>query len=127
MTDEQMPQTMEEIMHPGIATRRDPDFPDAPVGWKPQQARDYANEIGLTLAEGHWDLVRALHSFYKSHENRPINLRELHDALNERFHAKGGLQHLYGLIPSGPVSVGCHLAGLEPPAGSSDKGGGTAA
>ncbi|GAB4354771.1 MAG: hypothetical protein Kow006_20740 [Gammaproteobacteria bacterium] len=127
MSEEQTPQSMEEIMNPGVATRRDPDFPDAPLGWKRQQAEEQAAVHGLTLSEEHLELIRALQSYYRQHENRHINLRELHDALEERFHAKGGLKYLYGLIPSGPVTVGCHLAGLEPPAGSTDQGGGTTA
>jgi tRNA 2-thiouridine synthesizing protein E len=32
------------------------------------------------------------------------------------------MKFLYKLLPGGPVSQGCRLAGLEPPAGSTDPG-----
>jgi len=51
-----------------------------------------------------------------------INARELHDALEERFHSRGGMKFLYDLFPGGPVTQGCRLAGLEPPAGSHEEG-----
>ncbi len=126
MTDEHMPQTMDEIMNPGIATQRDPAFPDAPIGWNQQQATEYAAGEGFELTGDHWEVVRALQHYYKRHENQSINKRELHDALDEKFHAKGGLKYLYGILPSGPLAVGCRLAGLEPPAGSTDAGIGSA-
>ena len=47
-------------------------------------------------------------------------MRELHDALDEHFHAKGGMKFLYTVLPGGPVAQGCRLAGLTPPAGSVD-------
>jgi len=99
-----------------------PDFPDAPEGWTQEEAIGIAAEDGLDPGSAHWDLVRALQEFYSRHEEGRINSRELHDALEERFHASGGMKHLYKLFPGGPVTQGCRLAGLEAPAGSSDKG-----
>jgi len=100
-----------------------PDFPNAPEGWTQEQATSKAAEDGLSLGSGHWDMIRALQEFYARHEDVPsINSRELHDALEERFHTSGGMKHLYKLFPGGPVTQGCHMAGLEPPAGSSDPG-----
>ena len=48
-------------------------------------------------------------------------MRVLHDALDEKFHVKGGMKVLYEMFPGGPVAQGCRLAGLEAPAGAVDK------
>ena len=56
-----------------------------------------------------------------------VNLRELHDALDEKFHRQGGIRHLYRLFPGGPVAQGCRIAGLKAPAGATDKGFGSVA
>ena len=50
-----------------------------------------------------------------------MNRRLLHDALNEKFHHKGGLGYLYRLLPGRPIAQGCRLSGLEVPAGSVDQ------
>jgi TusE/DsrC/DsvC family sulfur relay protein len=99
-----------------------PDFPNAPEGWTQAEATSQAAEDGLSAGNGHWDMVRALQEFYSRHDDPRINSRELHDALEERFHSNGGMKYLYELFPGGPITQGCRLAGLEPPAGSSDKG-----
>jgi tRNA 2-thiouridine synthesizing protein E len=99
-----------------------PDFPNAPEGWTQEQATSKAAEDGLSVSSGHWDLVRALHEFYSRHDEPRVNSRELHDALEERFHSNGGMKYLYELFPGGPVTQGCRLAGLEPPGGGADTG-----
>lgn len=112
-------------------TRRPPGevgFPDAPPGWSTEEARETADADGLYLSEAHWDVVRALQSFFARHEGAAgVNLRELHDALDERFHAIGGLRQLYKLFPGGPVAQGCRIAGLKAPALSQDSGFGSVA
>jgi tRNA 2-thiouridine synthesizing protein E len=112
-------------------TRRPPveaGFPDAPPGWTAEQAREAADADGLYLSESHWEVVRALQSYFARHEGGAgINLRELHDALEERFHATGGLRELYRLFPGGPVAQGCRIAGLKAPAHSQDSSFGSVA
>jgi tRNA 2-thiouridine synthesizing protein E len=98
-------------------------FPHAPAGWSLDAARLAAADEGLEPGGEHWETVRALQEYYARHaEGPPVNARELHDALEERFHARGGMKYLYRLFPGGPVAQGCRLAGLEPPAGSVDTG-----
>ena len=99
-----------------------PDFPNAPAGWTQEQATSQATADGLSAGSEHWDMVRALQEFYSKHDDPRINSRELHDALEERFHSQGGMKYLYDLFPGGPVTQGCRLAGLEPPGGSTDTG-----
>ena len=74
----------------------------------------------LTLGDDHWAVVRGLQEFFARHEYGVVNLRELHDALDEKFHHKGGMKYLYALLPGGPIAQGCRLAGLKPPRGAVD-------
>lgn len=104
-------------------TSKPEDFPHALPGWSQQGAAQVAATEGITAGADHWEAVRALQEFYARHDDGPaIHIRELHDALEEHFHSRGGMKFLYQLFPGGPVSQGCRLAGLQPPAGSSDPG-----
>ena len=78
--------------------------------------------MGLEPGEDHWEEVRALQEYFARHESDVVNSRELQDALDEKFHSKGGLKYLYTLFPGGPITQGCRLAGLETPPGSGDSG-----
>jgi len=105
----------------------DPQFPHAPDDWTRKSALEVARSEGLALGDDHWDVIRGLQQFYRRHEDGPINLRELHDALEEKFHHKGGLRFLYSLLPGGPIAQGCRLAGLKPPAAAVDPSFGSVA
>lgn len=70
--------------------------------------------------------MRALQELCMHNAEPALNTRDMHDALDEHFHAKGGIKHLYELLPKGPLAQGCLLAGLEPPAGTQEKGMGSA-
>lgn len=98
------------------------DFPNAPSGWSRDVAASIVAAEGLEPDDGRWEAVRALQEYYARHADVSIHTRDLHDALEERFHANGGMKYLYRLFPGGPVAQGCRIAGLEPPAGSTDKG-----
>jgi tRNA 2-thiouridine synthesizing protein E len=98
-------------------------FPYAPAGWTPEIALNTARDEGLAPGDEHWEVVRALQEYFARHAEEPmIHQRELHDALEELFHRRGGMRYLYSLFPKGPVAQGCRLAGLQAPAGSVDKG-----
>jgi tRNA 2-thiouridine synthesizing protein E len=100
-----------------------PGFPHAPNGWSQAAAVASARTIGLEPGESHWEAVRALQEYFARHDDQPgIRMRELHDALEEKFHARGGMKYLYELFPGGPIHQGCQLAGLPVPAGSADLG-----
>jgi TusE/DsrC/DsvC family sulfur relay protein len=106
----------------------DPDFPYAPLDWTRDEAREIAQKEGLELTEDHWEAVRALQSYYAHHEDHAvINLRDLHDALDECFHQKGGLKYLYGLFPGGPIAQSCRIAGLKAPFLATDRSFGSVA
>ncbi len=97
-------------------------FHHAPSDWSEGDARELAEQEGLELKDDHWAVVRALQEYCSRHECSKYSVRELHDALDERFHEQGGYKYLYKLFPGGPIAQGCRLAGLEPPAGSVDLG-----
>lgn len=112
------PQTMQDIMNPN-AVLRDPAFPHAPADWNRDHAAAVALADGLNLSDDHWEVIGVLQRFFGA--DTPPNVRMLHDALEEHFHARGGLKYLYGIFPGGPVAQGCRLAGLKAPAGALDK------
>ncbi|MXZ80941.1 MAG: TusE/DsrC/DsvC family sulfur relay protein [Gammaproteobacteria bacterium] len=101
-------------------SKPDPDmFPHAPQGWDVDEALTRAGSLGIELTDDHWEVVAALQEYCSKHE--VVNRRELVDALNEKFHIKGGTRFLYYLFPGGPVAQGCTVAGLEVPFGSVDR------
>lgn len=116
------PQSMQEVLHPGSDADRDPLFPHAPEDWRREYAVAIARDEGIELEDDHWEALRALHDYFARHDSARINTRELHDALNEKFHAKGGIKYVYQLFPAGPIAQGCRLAGLQAPASAADKG-----
>jgi tRNA 2-thiouridine synthesizing protein E len=122
-----MTSLMDEIVGGGAAAGKDPNFPHAPEGWTPALAANAALGEGLKLGDEHWEAVRALQAYYARHETPGVNMRELHDALEEKFHPQGGIRRLYMLFPGGPIAQGCRIAGLKAPAGATDKGFGSVA
>jgi tRNA 2-thiouridine synthesizing protein E len=114
-----MADSMKDILHPGSGTGPSAAFPHAPQDWSEAAATEVAQSEGLTLDDNHWEVVRALQEYFA--RNAQANIRELHDALDEKFHAQGGRKFLFKLLPGGPVAQGCRLAGLTPPAGAESK------
>lgn len=111
----------------GREANPDPQFPHAPADWTRASAEQAAQQDGLAMHDDHWEVIRGLQEFYDRHEDAPINLRDLHDALEEKFHHKGGVKYLYTILPGGPIAQGCQLAGLKPPGGAVDKSFGSVA
>ncbi len=100
-------------------------FPNAPDNWDINAASTTAKADGINLSDDHWDLIRALQEYY--HKVEFPKLRQIKDALEEKFHSRGGMKYLYKIIPGGPVAEGCRLAGLNIPAGAIDKSFGSTA
>jgi tRNA 2-thiouridine synthesizing protein E len=106
----------------------DPSFPYAPLDWTREDATRTARAENLALTEAHWEVIRALQNYYAHHDDTSvISLRDLHDALDEHFHAQGGLKYLYALFPGGPIAQSCRLAGLKAPFMASDRSFGSVA
>ncbi len=100
-------------------------FPNAPQNWSLDTAKKTANADGIQLNEDHWDLIRALQEYY--HKVEFPHLRQIKDALEEKFHSRGGMKYLYQIMPGGPVAEGCRLAGLNVPVGAIDQSFGSVA
>ena len=100
-------------------------FPNAPVGWSLQDAEAVAKTDGFSMTDDHWQLIGALQEYYTKVDHP--KLRQVKDALEEKFHSQGGLKYLHQIIPSGPVAEGCKLAGLNVPPGTVDKSFGSVA
>ncbi len=96
-------------------------FAYATGDWSPQKALEQASLEDIFLSEDHWEVVRALQEYFARNELRHRNMRGVHDALDEHFHARGGMKYLYQLFPRGPVAQGCRLAGLPVPALAVDR------
>ena len=117
--------TMNDVLHPGQNRESDPQFKDAPEGWHKADAEKLAAQSGITLSEDHWETIRILQACFAEDQSPPR--RRLRDALEARFGAAGGLSYLHQKFPGGPITQGCQLAGLHPPAGSKDPSFGTVA
>lgn len=102
-------------------TSTEPGFPHAPTDWREVDAVALATRQGLQLGTDHMEALAALQAYFAGHDKPQWNMRELHDALDERFHSRGGMRYLYKLFPGGPVAQGCELAGLPVPAGARDS------
>ena len=113
---------MNAITKTGNGTPKDSEFPHAPPDWTPAAALETARVEGLTPGPDHWEALRALQEYFARNEGIAVNMRELHDALEEKFHHKGGIKALYLLFPGGPVAQGCRMAGLKVPPGAIDRG-----
>ena len=122
-----MTSLMDEITGHDSGAGKNTLFPHAPEGWTSAFALEAARAENLELGDEHWDALRALQEYFARHESASINLRELHDALDEKFHRRGGIKLLYRLFPGGPIAQGCRIAGLKAPAGAVDKGFGSVA
>ena len=100
-------------------------FPHAPYDWSPDEALVIAKIEEVDISEDHWEVVRSLQEYYKKVESP--RLRQVKDALDERFHSRGGIKYLHGILPGGPVAQGCRLAGLHVPARAVDQSFGSVA
>ena len=112
---------LEAIKEAEGVSSKEPRFPHAPDGWTRESALKLAQQEGLELGADHWETVRALQEYYAKHQDITLSMREVHDALDENFHSKGGIKYLYQLFPGGPIAQGCRIAGLKAPAGATDK------
>lgn len=104
----------------GRSIETNTDFPYAPPDWTPEDAMRQAKIEGINLSNAHWETIRALQEYFARNADAHVSMRNLHDALDEHFHAEGGIKFLYQIFPRGPVAQGCRLSGLQMPASAQD-------
>ncbi len=89
------------------------------TAWNEDMAREAAQAEGLALTDEHMDVICFLRDHFA--ECGPeANARNLLRNMEEAYIEQGGRKYLYKLFPRGPVTQGCHLAGLPTPAGNVD-------
>ncbi len=98
-----------------------PGYPHAPADWSEDEAINWRVRRGLNWAMTIWRHCGPYRNISRNTKYHGLHSRELHDALDEKFHIKGGMRYLYTLFPGGPVAQGCRLAGLPIPAGAIDR------
>jgi len=118
-----MQNTDYEVVNPGFLFKPNSKFPFAPPDWREQDALLVAKQLKIDMDEEHWEIVRALQEYYFKHQR--IRVRELLDALDEKFHYLGGAKFLLQKFPGGPINQGCCIGGLTSPSGTFDLAYGT--
>ena len=88
--------------------------------WDEKIAEQRAAELGISLTEPHWQVVRFLRHHYQCN-GLVRHSRELVEDLDTLFADKGGRRYLYSLFPRGPVVQGTYIAGLPRPPGATDN------
>jgi len=111
---------MIESLNPQAMDRKHSNFPYAPESWEESDAERMAREEGVEFGPDQRELVGALQEYFSKHDKPDIHMRELHDALEEKFHRKGGVKYLNKLFPGGPIAQGCRIGGLPVPPGAVD-------
>ena len=85
--------------------------------WKESISEEMARIDGIILAEGHWEVIKFLRSYYAEFEIAPP-IRMLTKAMKRRLGVeKGNSRYLYHLFPDGPAKQACRYAGLPKPTG----------
>jgi tRNA 2-thiouridine synthesizing protein E len=87
--------------------------------WSEAQAKGCAEEEGIELEGGHWEVIHFLRERFL-HEGQAKSGRHVLDALDQAFADRGGKRYLYTLFPGGPVTQGSRLAGLPLPPYTTD-------
>jgi len=92
--------------------------------WNREKSEKLARKEGLTLNNGHWDVIQYLRSYYLEF-GLPRFARTTARSLNQQFAKQGGSKYLRGLFNAGPVSQGSRLANLTVPDNAFDTSFGT--
>lgn len=85
--------------------------------WNEAVAELLADNEGIELNEGHWEVIRFLREYFDEYGVAPA-VRVLTKAIAKKLGAdKGNSHYLYQLFPYGPAKQACKIAGLPKPTG----------
>lgn len=83
--------------------------------WSEAVALWLAEQDGLQLTDGHWEIVYCMRDYYQRYNHLP-NARLFGRAVKQQLgDEKGASRYLYRLFPDGPLKFACKYAGLPIP------------
>ena len=85
--------------------------------WSRDLAGLIAEDEDIDMSDDHWEVVNFLRNYYEEYQIAPA-VRVLTKAIKKTLGSdKGNSQYLYELIPYGPATQACKIAGLPKPTG----------
>jgi tRNA 2-thiouridine synthesizing protein E len=103
------------MMHIDLGNRRielnKDGFVVDPLTWTREVAEHMAQKDGLTLTEGHWEVIDYLRDYFKKYQIAPM-IKILAKEIGKIWPEKGNTLYLYRLFPDGPAKQACRYAGL---------------
>jgi tRNA 2-thiouridine synthesizing protein E len=83
--------------------------------WSEEVADALAQQSGLQLTAGHWEILHLLRDFYRTRGVTPVMRILVKLVERELGPAKGNSLYLLGLFPESPARVAARIAGLPRP------------
>ncbi|MEW6164774.1 MAG: TusE/DsrC/DsvC family sulfur relay protein [Pseudomonadota bacterium] len=84
-----------------------------PQEWNEDVARALAEEIGVSLGDDHWDVIRHMRALFEEHQVAP-DARHVIRHLDTRYPG-AGRKRLFELFPYGYPAQACKIAGMKRP------------
>lgn len=84
-----------------------------PEAWNEEVARELAGEIGITLGDDHWDVIRFMRDYHAEHQVA-ADARHVIKHLEHRYPG-AGRKRLFELFPYGYPAQACKVAGMKRP------------
>jgi tRNA 2-thiouridine synthesizing protein E len=86
-----------------------------PADWNEGVAERLARELGIELADDHWDVIRLMRSLYEERQVAP-DARHIIKHLDQRYPG-AGRKRLFEMFPYGYPGQACKVAGMKRPRG----------
>jgi len=83
--------------------------------WSEPIAEAIASEEGITLGEGHWEIIHLLREFYHTYQISPAMRPLVKTIKNNLGDEKGRSIYLMKLFPGSQAKVASKIAGLPKP------------
>jgi tRNA 2-thiouridine synthesizing protein E len=83
--------------------------------WNPSVAEQIAAAEGISLTEGHWELVSLLRQYYREFDSSPSMRPLTRYCANKLGADKGKSIYLMSLFPGSPAKIASKIAGLPKP------------